>query len=64
VVVEVGVSESTESIRSHRQLYLNHLHACAEAAPAWDEGLLLLQARCLERFECVEISSRVSKLYQ
>lgn len=25
VVVEVGVSESTESIRSHRQLYLNHL---------------------------------------
>jgi len=25
VVVEVGVSENTESIRSHRQLYLNHL---------------------------------------
>jgi hypothetical protein len=25
VVIEVGVSESTDSIRSHRQLYLNHL---------------------------------------
>jgi hypothetical protein len=25
VVIEVGVSESTDSIRNHRQLYLNHL---------------------------------------